>query len=102
MNEVLHANIFFFITSVAVILVTIFIAWGLYYIVGILKNVRDITERVDQETIELGADIKALRATIKEEGFKLVTLYNFFQKFLKPLLAAKKKKKSVHTVASDE
>lgn len=101
MSEILHANIFFFITSGAVILVTVFLAWGLYYVVRILKNVQDITERVDQETIELGADIKALRATIKQEGFKLVTLYTFFQKMLKPFLP-KKKKKAVHTIASEK
>ncbi len=96
MNDILHANIFFFITSIAVILVTFLIAWALYYIVGILKNVRDISDRVDRGSIELEADLKELRHNIKHEGMKVATLYAFFRNLMTSFLP-KRKKRTVHT-----
>ncbi len=80
MTEILQTNIFFFITSVAVVLVTILVAWALYYVVGILRNVRDISQRIDTETIHLQHDIKKLRSTVKTEGMKVGVVSQFIVK----------------------
>jgi len=47
MSEVLQANIFFFITSVAVILFTLLLCIALYHVVKILKSIRRVMEKVE-------------------------------------------------------
>jgi len=44
METLIHADIFFFITSIAVIILTILLCICLYYLSGALKNFRDITD----------------------------------------------------------
>jgi hypothetical protein len=95
MDEILHANIFFFITSIAVVLLTFLVSWALYYVVGILKNVRDISDRVDRGSVELEADLRELRTNIKHEGVKVATLFDFFMNIMESFLPKKKKKSRV-------
>jgi MFS superfamily sulfate permease-like transporter len=70
MSEVLQANIFFFITSVAVVFVTVLIGVALFYLVSILRNIRDISERVKRGSEVLGRDFSDLRGAVKREGAK--------------------------------
>ena len=71
MEELMKADLFFFITTVAVILLTVFVIIALYYIIRIVRNVRDITERVDEGSKALGEDLKELRTKVKSNGFTL-------------------------------
>ena len=45
MNDILHANIFFFVTTVVVVVLGVLAIVALYYVLGILKNIRDISNR---------------------------------------------------------
>jgi|YelNatPaOPRAMG01_1025707.scaffolds.fasta_scaffold14155_1 5-bromo-4-chloroindolyl phosphate hydrolysis protein len=83
MDTLIHADIFFFITTIAVIVISIILGVVLYYLVKILKNVRDITESVKEETNLIRKDIQDARENIKVEGFKLKHLISFFSSFLK-------------------
>lgn len=75
MNEVLQANIFFIITSIAVVVFTILICVALYQVIGILRSVRHMVNRVEEgsEAIAEGvsnlgkslADATLLKAIIK-------------------------------------
>ena len=69
MRELMKADIFFFVTTIVVILVSIGVIVALYYIVRILRNVHDVTERVDEGTQALGEDLSAVRTTLKSQGF---------------------------------
>jgi hypothetical protein len=89
MSEVVHADIFFFITSAAVILITIGILIALYYIVQIVRDVREIVARVRKASVEAERDFEALRATLHEEGVKSRALIDlvlgYFARLLRPL-----------------
>ncbi len=76
MSEVLQTNIFFVITSVAVVVLTILLCFVLYHVIGILKNVRDITDRVKRGSEQLAEDAQAVR-TFVHEGV-IGTARNFF------------------------
>jgi len=78
MSEVLQANIFFFITSVAVVVVTILIGVALFYVVMILRNVRDISNKVKRGSEVLGQDLSDFRAAVKQEGTKAKNIVDFF------------------------
>lgn len=64
MGNILLTNLFFTITAVAVIVVTILIAVGLYYVIGILRAVRDIAERVREGSEMIAGDAAQLREEI--------------------------------------
>lgn len=66
MTEVLQANIFFAITSAAVIVFTIFLCMMVYYVIKILRAVRNITERIDVGSETIADDMKQLRSYITE------------------------------------
>ena len=80
METLAKADIFFFITSVAVILVTAGVVVALYYLVRILRNVRDVTERVDEGTKALSEDLTILRANLKTGGFAWKHIFGFLGK----------------------
>lgn len=64
----MQANIFFFITSVAVIIFTIFLCVVLYYVIRILRAIRNIIDRVDAGSETIAEDIANLRSYVKEGG----------------------------------
>ncbi len=66
MTEILQANIFFFITGVAVVVFTIFLCVAMYYVIKILRSVGNITERIDEGSETIAEDIKSLRGYIAE------------------------------------
>ena len=69
MSEILQANIFFFITSIAVIVFTFLLSVVLFHLIKIMKSVRKITERVEVESEAIADDVERLRVFITEESF---------------------------------
>lgn len=77
MSEVLHANIFFVITSAAVVLFTILGCIVLYQVIKIVRSLRRIIERVEAGSEEIAEDISDLRSFVLE-GSLLSQLVGFF------------------------
>ncbi len=69
MNEVLHANIFFVITSIAVIVFTLLLSIALFHLIKILKTMRRIVDRIDEGTETIREDFEQLRTYVTEESF---------------------------------
>jgi hypothetical protein len=61
MNEVLHANIFFFIASIATVIFCILTCIILYHVLKIAKSIRSIVERVDASSEQIAQDISNVR-----------------------------------------
>ncbi|OHB21443.1 MAG: hypothetical protein A2939_00975 [Parcubacteria group bacterium RIFCSPLOWO2_01_FULL_48_18] len=80
METLLKADIFFFITAVAIIIVAGMFAVALVYAVKILKDVKYISSRAKEETDKIAGDIDELRAEAKEEGGKLKYLFHSLTK----------------------
>ena len=66
MTEVLQANVFFFITSIAVIAFTLLLCIALYHVIKILKSVRSIVARIEEGSEVIAEDIAYLRQYFKE------------------------------------
>lgn len=66
MSEVLQANVFFVITSIAVVVLTIFVCIALFYIIRILRNVRDVTDRVREGSEKFAEDVHAVRTFVRD------------------------------------
>lgn len=66
MSEVLHANIFFVITSVAVVLFTLLLCVLLYHLIKIVRSVRRIVERIEEGSEVIAEDMSELRRFFAE------------------------------------
>lgn len=68
MSEVLHANIFFFITGIAVIVFTMLLCVALYHAIKILKSVRRVMDRIEAGSEVIAEDLQSFRAYFAEQS----------------------------------
>lgn len=76
-DTLIHANIFFFITTIAVVLLTLLLILILVYVVGIVRSFSYIAKRLQKESDHVAEDIAELRERVKEEGEKVSNLWKF-------------------------
>lgn len=81
MDSFIHADIFFFITSIAVVLVTAILVVALIYLIRILRDAKAVTGKVKEEAKLISEDIDGLRAKTRQEGVKLKNFVDFFSGF---------------------
>lgn len=77
MGEVLQANIFFFITAASVVVVTIFLAIILFYVIKIVRSVRRIVVRIEEGSEILAEDFQQARTVVSGTGSMLLHLLGF-------------------------
>lgn len=88
MESIIKADIFFFITSMAIVIFTIGMIIAMVYIIRILNDMKRISKTILKESDKFAGDMDSLRETIKSEGAKAKTIANFFLK----LFARRRKK----------
>jgi uncharacterized protein YoxC len=79
MDTLIHADIFFFISTIALVIISIGIVISLVYVIRILRNVSEVSDKVKEESTEILSDVKELRGTIKKEGFKMKHAVKFMK-----------------------
>lgn len=92
MNEILHANIFFFIASIAVVCFCVLVSIALYQLIKILQSVRLIISRLEEGSEVLAEDFAQLRSSIVE-GSIVSRVINFFYGKMKEVVSPKRKRK---------
>ncbi|HRH22808.1 MAG TPA: hypothetical protein PLB51_02345 [Candidatus Paceibacterota bacterium] len=93
-DSLIHADIFFFISSIALVIISIGITVLLIYLIGIVRNVREISEKVKGESGELIKDIKDLRIALRQEGIKWRHVADMIRHFFSHKEEKKKHKSS--------
>lgn len=88
METLAKADIFFFITTIVVIVISITFAVALVYVIRILRRVDEMSERVKKESDAVLEDVASFRQNLKEEGLNFSRVVSFFTK--------KNKKKDNH------
>jgi len=79
MQTLIHADIFFFITSIVVVLIGIGAIISIIFSILILKNLYRLSETVRDEAGHIAEDMDELRA--KAKGFSWVIAFQLFKKF---------------------
>lgn len=77
MDTLIHADIFFFVTTIAVVVVALILTVVLIYLAKILSDIKKITEQVHEETLLFREDLHDFRGQVRREGFKLKHLNDF-------------------------
>ncbi len=81
MQTFIHADIFFFVTTIAVIMFLILGSIAFYYIIGILRNIKKASDKIEQKIEVASEHADDLYHSIKES-------------FLFAMLFGKKKEKA--------
>ncbi len=68
MNEVLHANIFFFIASIATVVFCVLVCFILYHVLQIVKSLRAIIERIEAGSEIIAKDVAHVRELVASGG----------------------------------
>ena len=92
----IHADIFFFISTIALVLISIGIVIVLIYVIRILRNVDEVTDKIKVESAEIVSDLKKLRESLRDEGLKWRHVVDLVRTFF--MRKAKKVKKTVNTL----
>jgi hypothetical protein len=66
METLIHADIFFFITTIAVVIFLILGSICFYYVIKILGNIKRASDQLEKEVDRLGDNVDSLYHTIKE------------------------------------
>ncbi|HTY39991.1 MAG TPA: hypothetical protein VMC43_02790 [Candidatus Paceibacterota bacterium] len=74
MDTLIHADVFFFVTAIAVVIVGFVLAIAGVYFILILRDVRYIARRAREGSDQLTQDVNDLRATLRAEGAQLKML----------------------------
>lgn len=91
MSDFAKMDIFFVVSTIAVIGLALMLGMALYYIVRILRNVEHVSEIVSDEGDLMREDIAQMRASIKREGFKISHLASFARKRAASFMRPRKK-----------
>lgn len=75
MNEVLHANIFFVIASIATLVFCVFICFILYHVYKIARALRRIVDRIEAGSELIAEDVAFVRSFVHGG---LANLFSFF------------------------
>lgn len=75
MDTLMKADIFFFVTTIAVVLVSGVVAWALLYIVGAVKRLEAYADKIAENTKDASAEVKEMGEDIRGS-----ILYNFLFK----------------------
>jgi hypothetical protein len=78
METLIHADIFFFVSTVGLIVISVGIAVALFYAIRILRDVSHVSTIVKEESDEIAKDVQTLRGNIKSEGLRMKHISGFF------------------------
>ncbi len=84
MSDVLKMDIFFVVTTIAVIILSVLLALVLYRAWRILRHVQDTSALIARESEHLRDDFESLRAIVRAEGARARTLVDTFLPKAKP------------------
>jgi hypothetical protein len=80
MNEFFKMDIFFFVATLGVVVLTFFAAYALWRIGRILKHVEYISKQVAIESDNVRQDIAEMRSSIRQGKGRLKSLFGFLKK----------------------
>jgi hypothetical protein len=83
MDEFLKMDIFFVVTTVVVVVLGVFVAFALWRLQRVLKNVEHVSKNIALESDLVHEDIAELRSSIRKGKGPLKALAGLVWKFIK-------------------
>lgn len=92
MNELSIVEAFFLITGSAVIIITILLAIGLFYVIMFVRTAKQVARTAQKATEMVSEDLADLSKSVREKGFSLATLFSFLKAFGRKKVSQRSKK----------
>ncbi len=92
MDNLTLVDIFFIVTGIAVIIITILLAIGILYVIMFIRTIKRVAHTAQRATEIVSEDISELRDNIREKGVNLGSLTNFAKNISKRKIFPKDKK----------
>lgn len=83
MNELAKSDVFFVITTLAVVIITILLIVLIIYLIRLSRDIKHITRQAKEQSDLIAGDLNELRQKVKIEGFKWSMVWGFFKKLFK-------------------
>ena len=81
MQDLIQADIFFFVSSAGFVVLAALAAAALVYLIRILRDVKDLSSIAKREGESISRDIADLRANLRKEGLRWSVLSDIWRKF---------------------
>jgi hypothetical protein len=94
MDTFIHADIFFFVTTIAVVVFTIALTVLIAYLVKILRSTQRIIDEIDAEVVLVRRDMSDLRSGIRERGAQAGAAIDWVKQFFGIAKKSRSKKKA--------
>lgn len=92
MDTLVHADIFFFVTTIAVVVVAAALTVALIYLAKVLSDMKKITGEAREEAALFREDLRDLRTEVRREGFQIERFLDVFRKLARRRRTARSKK----------
>jgi predicted Holliday junction resolvase-like endonuclease len=83
MENLMKSDIFFFITSIAVGILTILLTIVIIYIVKIIRDIKYISGKAKTQADHISEDFDKLRENLKAQSSTAKSFFNFIGRFAK-------------------
>ena len=93
-DSLIHADIFFLITTISVVIIASILATILIYGAKIARNISQISDEVKKESGHIIKDFETARVNLKENGLKFSYFTSFIKNFFGKMPPSVKKKTS--------
>lgn len=94
MNSLIHADIFFFVTTIFIVIISIAVIIITVYLTGILSDIRYMAKEWRKENEFFIKDARNFRDAVRDEGVKWKqiadAIYVFVGRFITPKKTTKK------------
>ena len=89
MEDIVKADIFFFVSTVSLVFITVAFLIALYFVIRILREAAHISRVIKEETEQIRGDVADARMYMREEAIK----FRYFMGFLKAFMGGSEKHK---------
>jgi uncharacterized protein (UPF0335 family) len=79
MTSLAKSDIFFFVTTVVEIILAILLVWFLYYAIGIAKDLKRLSRRIEKEGQRIADDFENFREEAKDRARDIPVIGSFFR-----------------------
>ena len=93
MTSILKSDIFFIISSVSTVVVSIAITVTLYYLIKILRDIKFLSAKAREEGERILEDVKAFREEAEDKGQRIKNVLYSFLGLVKSKPKSRNKKK---------
>jgi hypothetical protein len=90
MNELTTSDLFFIITGSAVIIITVLLAIGIFYVIMFIRTVKKVANTAQRATELVSEDLADLRRNVKDKGLNVGSIVNFAKSLSRKKISRKK------------